>query len=73
MNRRSHREMPSDEHIAKTQDMNGIIHPCCHPEAGPQPESEEAMLVNVGKFLDRLISQIRPRFVRPVLIQILKP
>ena len=40
-----------------------IIHPCCHPESGPQPDSEEAMLVNVGKFLDKLISQIRPRKV----------
>lgn len=28
-------------------DMNGIIHPCCHPVDGPQPKSEEEMFKNV--------------------------
>lgn len=34
-------------------DMNGIIHPCAHPEDGPQPKTEEEMYVNVMKYVDR--------------------
>jgi 5'-3' exoribonuclease 2 len=34
-------------------DMNGIIHPCAHPESGPQPSSEEEMYVNVMNYVDR--------------------
>jgi len=42
-------------------DMNGIIHPCCHPEDGPAPEDEEHMYENIFLYLDRLIRIIRPK------------
>ena len=42
-------------------DMNGIIHPCSHPENGIQPTCEEEMYDNVCKYIDRLIRVIRPR------------
>jgi 5'-3' exonuclease len=42
-------------------DMNGIIHPCCHPEHGIQPKDETEMLENVGRMLDRLITTVRPK------------
>jgi 5'-3' exoribonuclease 2 len=42
-------------------DMNGIIHPCAHPEEGPQPTCEEEMHVNIMKYVDRLFACVRPR------------
>lgn len=42
-------------------DMNGIIHPCSHPEQGPQPQTEEEMYENVCQYVDRLVRAIRPR------------
>ena len=42
-------------------DMNGIIHPCAHPENGPQPKTEEEMFVNVCNYVDRLFYAARPR------------
>jgi 5'-3' exoribonuclease 2 len=42
-------------------DMNGIIHPCSHPEGGPQPQTEEEMYVNVFNYVDRLMNAVRPR------------
>mmetsp|Transcript_1721 Transcript_1721/g.2536 ORF Transcript_1721/g.2536 Transcript_1721/m.2536 type:complete len:1255 (-) Transcript_1721:466-4230(-) len=42
-------------------DMNGIIHPCSHPENGPQPTSEEEMYENVCHYVDRLVRVVRPR------------
>jgi 5'-3' exoribonuclease 2 len=43
-------------------DMNGIIHPCAHPTPpAPQPETEEEMMDNICKVLDRLVSIVRPR------------
>eukprot|EP00440_Ansanella_granifera_P062736 gb/GFBE01068026.1/.p1 GENE.gb/GFBE01068026.1/~~gb/GFBE01068026.1/.p1 ORF type:complete len:946 (+),score=224.82 gb/GFBE01068026.1/:1-2838(+) len=42
-------------------DMNGIIHPCCHPEDGPAPEDEEHMYENIFLYLDRLFRIIRPK------------
>jgi len=42
-------------------DMNGIIHPCSHPENGPQPKSEQEMYDNVCQYVDRLFRAVRPR------------
>lgn len=42
-------------------DMNGIIHPCSHPEHGPQPTCEEEMFENVCRYVDRLVRVMRPR------------
>jgi len=42
-------------------DMNGIIHPCSHPEVGPQPSNEPEMYENVCKYVDRLFRTVRPR------------
>lgn len=42
-------------------DMNGIIHPCCHPEDGPAPEDEEHMYENIFLYLDRLFRIVRPK------------
>ncbi|KAI8838612.1 XRN 5'-3' exonuclease N-terminus-domain-containing protein [Chytridium lagenaria] len=44
-------------------DMNGIIHPCCHPEDKPPPETEDEMMVEIFKYIDRIVSIIRPRKV----------
>lgn len=42
-------------------DMNGLIHPCSHPEDREAPSSEEEMYGNVMKYVDRLFACIRPR------------
>ena len=44
-------------------DMNGIIHPCSHPEDRPAPRSEEEMYMNVFEYVDRLFAAVRPRKV----------
>jgi 5'-3' exoribonuclease 2 len=42
-------------------DMNGIIHPCAHPEHGPAPKTEPEMYLRVCQSMDRLVRAIRPR------------
>ncbi|KAK2198304.1 bifunctional 5'-3' exoribonuclease type 2/putative 5-3 exonuclease/Xrn1 [Babesia duncani] len=54
-------------------DMNGIIHPCCHPEnmvcsqfpqfyhMQEQPESEEVMYESIFLYIDRIFYLVRPR------------
>ncbi|KAI8139409.1 XRN 5'-3' exonuclease N-terminus-domain-containing protein [Fennellomyces sp. T-0311] len=44
-------------------DMNGIIHPCCHPENKPAPETEDDMMIEIFAYLDRIVDIVRPRQV----------
>ena len=42
-------------------DMNGIIHPCCHPEDGTTPKSEYEMMLAIFAYIDRVFAMVRPR------------
>ncbi|XP_045585017.2 5'-3' exoribonuclease 2 homolog isoform X1 [Procambarus clarkii] len=42
-------------------DMNGIIHPCTHPEDRPPPKDEDEMMAAIFECIDRLFAIVRPR------------
>ena len=42
-------------------DMNGIIHPCSHPEEGSQPETEVRMFRFIFAYIERLVNIVRPK------------
>jgi len=42
-------------------DMNGIVHPCSHPEDKPPPATEAEMMLEVFKYTDRVVNMVRPR------------
>lgn len=41
-------------------DMNGIIHPCCHPLDRPAPKTESEMFTLIFEYIDRVVSIVNP-------------
>lgn len=54
-------------------DMNGIVHPCTHPEGKPAPETEEEMMVEIFKYTERVVNMARPRKVLMMAIDGVAP
>ncbi|OCF56430.1 5'-3' exoribonuclease 2 [Kwoniella mangroviensis CBS 10435] len=54
-------------------DMNGIVHPCTHPEGKPAPETEAEMMVEIFKYTERVVNMTRPRKVLMMAIDGVAP
>lgn len=54
-------------------DMNGIVHPCTHPEGEEAPPSEDEMLLAVFKYTERVLNVCRPRKVLMMAIDGVAP
>lgn len=42
-------------------DMNGIIHPCTHPEDKPPPQTEEEMFIAIQEYIDMIMKMVKPK------------
>lgn len=49
-------------------DMNGIVHPCTHPEGKPPPANEGEMMLEIFKYTDRVVNMVRPRKVLMIAV-----
>lgn len=49
-------------------DMNGIVHPCAHPEDKPAPKDEEEMMLEIFKYTDRVVNMVRPRKILMIAV-----
>ncbi|CAI4211764.1 unnamed protein product [Parascedosporium putredinis] len=53
--------------------MNGIVHPCSHPEDRPAPRDEEEMMLEIFKYTDRVVNMVRPRKVLVIAVGMFAP
>lgn len=53
--------------------MNGIVHPCSHPEDRPPPKDEEEMMMEIFKYTDRVVNMVRPRKLLMIAIDGVAP
>ncbi|KAK1761141.1 exoribonuclease 2 [Echria macrotheca] len=54
-------------------DMNGIVHPCSHPEDKPAPKDEEEMMIEIFKYTDRVVNMVRPRKILMIAVDGVAP
>ena len=54
-------------------DMNGVIHPCSHPEDKAQPQNEAEMMDNIYAYIDNIIDIVKPRKVLHMAIDGVAP
>ncbi|KAK9461654.1 XRN 5'-3' exonuclease N-terminus-domain-containing protein [Lipomyces oligophaga] len=67
------RPNPNEELDNLYLDMNGIVHPCSHPENRPPPGSEDEMMLEVFRYTDRVVSMARPRKVLMIAVDGVAP
>lgn len=54
-------------------DMNGIVHPCSHPEHKAAPETEDEMFLDVFRYTERVLMMARPRKVLMIAVDGVAP
>ncbi|KAF5015396.1 hypothetical protein F66182_13293, partial [Fusarium sp. NRRL 66182] len=54
-------------------DMNGIVHPCTHPEGKPPPANEQEMMLEIFRYTDRVVNMVRPRKLLMIAIDGVAP
>ena len=42
-------------------DLNGLIHPCCHPEDKEQPKNEDEMFNNIKAYIKKIVKLTNPK------------
>lgn len=42
-------------------DMNGIIHPCTHPEDKPPPQTEDEMFIAIQEYIEMIMKMVKPK------------